>query len=141
MTNTEERLGWNQQIIEEFRANEGKVGGSFASLPLTLLTTIGAKTGQARTSPLAYLPDGDRIVVFASNGGRDTHPLWYRNVLANPAVTVEVGAETYPARAVEVTGTERDELYARQVAVVPGFGDYAKTAGRVIPVVALERAA
>jgi deazaflavin-dependent oxidoreductase (nitroreductase family) len=135
----EQRLSWNQSVIKEFRANQGVVGGDFAGLPLVLLTTTGAKTGQARTSPVAYLRDGERVVVFASNGGRDDHPLWYRNVVANPKVTVEIGADRYQATATVAQGAERDDLYARQVAANPGFGDYERATSRVIPVVTLER--
>jgi deazaflavin-dependent oxidoreductase (nitroreductase family) len=141
MTETEERLSWNQGVIEEFRANGGKVGGNFAGMPIVLLTTTGSKTGNARTSPLVYLPDGDRVVVFASNAGRDTHPLWYRNILADPTVTVEVDGEKYQATAVEIEGAERIALFARQVAINPGFGDYERGTSRVIPVIALERIA
>jgi deazaflavin-dependent oxidoreductase (nitroreductase family) len=139
VTENEQRLSWNQQIINEFRANDGLVGGNFAAIPLVVLTTTGAKTGQARTSPLAYLTDGDRVVVFASNGGRDKHPAWYRNVLANPTVTVEVGKEKFQATAAVAQGAERDELYARQAAAVPGFADYERATSRVIPVVTLQR--
>src|SRR3954453_11725132 len=86
---------FNRQLIEEFRANGGKVGGMFAGAPLLLLTTTGAKSGQARVAPLAYTTDNDRLVVIASKGGAPTHPDWFHNVRANPEVTVEVGTETF----------------------------------------------
>lgn len=131
---------WNAKIIEEFRANEGRVGGPFEGSTLLLLHTTGRKTGTPYVSPLMYLPDGDRYVIFASKGGAPSDPEWYRNLEADPAATIEVGTETIPVRATVVTGPERDELYARQVRIRPQFGEYAEKAGRVIPVVALERA-
>jgi deazaflavin-dependent oxidoreductase (nitroreductase family) len=131
---------FNQQIIEEFRANGGKVGGNFDGAPMVLLTTTGAKTGLERTSPLVYLDDGDRWLVFASAAGADHHPAWYHNVVAHPGVTVEVGTETIHAIAVPLEGAERDEAYARQVEVMPGFGDYERKTDRTIPVIALTRA-
>ena len=130
---------WNGKIITEFRANEGKVGGPFAGLPLVLLHTTGAKSGRERVNPLAYQRDGDRIMVFASKGGAPTNPDWYYNVIANPDVTVEVGTDTIPARATVLTGSERDRVWQQQVKNAPQFGDYEKTTGgRVIPVVMLE---
>ncbi|MBP2322200.1 deazaflavin-dependent oxidoreductase (nitroreductase family) [Kibdelosporangium banguiense] len=133
---------FNAKIIEEFRANEGKVGGMFEGANMVLITTTGAKSGNQRTNPLVYLPDGDRIVIIASNGGADTHPAWFYNVKANPDITVEVGTDKYEAVTKPIEGgTERDELYARMVAVMPGFGDYEKNTNRVIPVVAVERKA
>ena len=130
---------FNTKIIEEFRANGGKMAGGFDGVPLVLLTTTGAKTGTKRTTPLAYLPDGDRIVIFASKAGAPTNPAWYHNLLAHPEVTVEVGGETGPARAEVLTGEERDRLFAEQVRRVPGFGDYQAKTDRVIPVIALVR--
>lgn len=130
---------WNAQIIEEFRANNGKVGGPMADLPLTIITTTGRKSGQPRVAPLVYLPDGDRVVIFASKGGAPTHPDWYHNLVANPEVIVEVGAEKYTARAASVTGDARDDLFARQVAAAPQFGEYQENTDRVIPVVVLHR--
>ena len=131
---------FNTRIIEEFRANAGVVGGPFEGAPMVLVTTTGAKSGQPRTSPLVYLPDGDRVVIFASKAGAPTNPDWYHNLKANPEVTVEVGADAYRATAVEVTGDDRDALYAAQVARMPGFQTYADSTDRVIPVIALERA-
>ncbi len=132
---------WNAQIIAEFRANGGKVGGQFDGAPLLLLTTTGAKSGLARTSPMMYLPDGDRLVVFASKAGAPTNPDWYHNVVANPSATVEVGTETFDVDAQVTTGAERDALYARQAKLYPGFAEYEAKTDRVIPVVALTRKA
>ncbi|TCO59538.1 nitroreductase family deazaflavin-dependent oxidoreductase [Actinocrispum wychmicini] len=130
---------FNKAIIEEFRANKGKVGGMFEGANLVLLNTVGAKSGQPRVNPVAYLPDGDRIVVIASNGGADNHPDWYFNLKANPALTVEQDTEKFEATAAEVTGQERDDLYARMVAVMPGFAEYEAKTERRIPVFALSR--
>jgi deazaflavin-dependent oxidoreductase (nitroreductase family) len=130
---------WNKKIIEEFRANEGKVGGMFAGQPLVLLTTTGAKSGRRLTSPLMYNTDGDRVLVFASKGGAPSNPAWYHNLLANPRVTVEQGTETYEATATEVTGAERDRLYAHHAAQFPQFAEYEQKTTRKIPVIALER--
>ena len=131
---------FNTGIIEEFRANHGVVGGSFQGAPLVLLTTTGAKSGKQRTNPLATLPEGGRLYVFASKGGAPTNPDWYYNVVAHPEVEVEYGDEKFSAVAHVVTGAERDRVFAAQVAQMPGFGDYqARTGGRVIPVVELRR--
>jgi len=130
---------WNQSIIAEFRANAGKVGGPFAGGSLLLLTTTGAKTGRRLTSPVMYSSDGDRLLVFASKAGAPTHPDWYHNLIANPEVTVEQGTETFNARAVVVTGEERDRLYAEQATRSPQFAEYQTKTTRQIPVVALER--
>jgi len=131
---------WNTNVIEEFRANHGKVGGVFLGAPLLLLTTTGARTGTVRVNPLMYLPlDDDRLAIFASKGGAPTHPDWFHNVKANPQVTVEVGDETYRALATEVTGDERDDLYARQAERYPQFAGYQADNPRLIPVVVLER--
>ena len=130
---------WNQNIINEFRANAGKVGGPFAGRRLLLLTTTGAKTGQQRINPLMYNTDGDRILIFASKGGAPNHPAWYHNVVANPEVTVDLGTETFKARASVVTGEERDRLYRKQAKEVPQFATYEEKTTRKIPVIALER--
>lgn len=130
---------FNEKLIEEFRANDGKVSGSFANAPLILVTHTGAKTGTKRTSPLVYTRDGDRIVLIASKGGAPTHPHWYLNMTANPQVTVELPGETFEARVTEVTGEERDRLYAAQAAQMPNFDDYAKATDRKIPVLILDR--
>lgn len=130
---------FNEKLIEEFRANDGKVSGPFADAPLILVTHTGAKTGTKRTSPLVFTRDGDRIVLIASKGGAPTHPHWYLNMTANPQVTVELPGETFEARVTEVTGEERDRLYAAQAAQMPNFDDYAKATDRTIPVLVLDR--
>lgn len=130
---------FNTQVIEEFRANAGRVGGNFEGAPMVIITTTGAKSGQPRTIPLVYLPDSDRVVIFASKAGAPTNPDWYHNIVANPNLTVEVGSETYEAVAEEITGEERDRLFAAQVAAMPGFQTYADNTTRLIPVVALNR--
>jgi deazaflavin-dependent oxidoreductase (nitroreductase family) len=134
--------GWNTNIMDEFRANEGRVGGMFEGAPILLLHTTGRRTGMERVNPLMYLPDGDHWVVFATKGGHVAHPHWLHNVEAHPDVTIEVGTGTIPATATILhDGPERDELYARQVALRPQFGEYErKTAGhRTIPVIVLRR--
>jgi deazaflavin-dependent oxidoreductase (nitroreductase family) len=130
---------FNAALIDEFRANEGKVGGRFEGRPVLLLTTTGAKSGRAFTLPLVYLQDGERLLIFASKAGSPTNPDWYHNLVANPSVTVEVGAESYEATAKVLTGEERDRQYARQVEAMPMFGEYQQKTTRVIPVIALER--
>jgi deazaflavin-dependent oxidoreductase (nitroreductase family) len=128
---------WNSKIIEEFRANEGRVGGPFAGAPVLLLHTIGAKTGLERVNPMMYADlDGHRYV-FATKGGADTNPDWYWNLVANPDVTVEVGTETYEAASVPVTGDDRDRIYAEQARQYQGFAEYEKKTIRIIPVVEL----
>jgi len=131
---------FNSKIIEEFRANEGKVGGGFEGAPLLLLTTTGAKSGQPRVTPLAYLEDDARIFVFGSKAGAPTHPDWIHNLRANAGVSVEIGTERYDATAVELAEPERSEIFAKQVAAIPGFAEYQEHAGdRAIPVVELIR--
>lgn len=131
---------FNQAVIEEFRANGGKVGGYFAGANMLLLHTTGARSGQARTNPLVYVPDGDRLLVIASKGGADSNPDWYYNLLANPVVTVELGREQFQARATAVTEEpERSQLYGQMVAHRNGFAEYEQKTSRVIPVVVLER--
>jgi deazaflavin-dependent oxidoreductase (nitroreductase family) len=138
---TNERNDWNTRVIEEFRANGGKVA-QFGSLPLLLLHHKGAKSGKAYVNPLAYLPTGDSMAIFASKGGSPTNPDWYHNLVANPDVQVEVaGQAPVAARARVATGDERDRLYREQVSKAPVFGEYeTKTQGvRTIPVVVLEK--
>ena len=130
---------WNRQIIEEFHANGGKVGGQFAGFTLLLLTTTGAKSGKRRVNPLGYTTDGDRLVIIASKGGAPSSPDWYYNLLAHPEVTVEVGSETFQATASVVDGEEHDTLYAKMVAIAPQFAEYQQKTTRKIPVVVLER--
>lgn len=128
---------FNDQVVAEFRANHGKVGGPFEGAPLLLLHTVGAKSGADRLSPLMYLPDGNRYVIFASKAGADTNPAWYHNLLANPAARIEVGDDTIDVVAREIEGDERDALYRKQAELHSGFADYEKKTTRVIPVVAL----
>lgn len=131
---------FNAGIVQEFRSNHGIVGGRYEGKPVLLLTHTGARSGQVRTNPLMYLRDGDRYVVFASKAGADANPAWYHNLKAHPRVRVEVGDESFAAEAVEVTGPERDALYARQAERWPQFAEYQEKTDRVIPVIALERA-
>jgi deazaflavin-dependent oxidoreductase (nitroreductase family) len=128
---------FNAQIIQEFRANEGRVGGMFESVPLLLLHHAGAKSGKSRVNPLAYQSDDGRYVVFGSKGGAPTNPDWYHNLKARPDVTIEVGSDTIDVLASEATGEERERLFGTQVERVPQFADYEKKAGRVIPVIVL----
>lgn len=136
---TKRTLEFNARNIAEFRDNGGKLGGPFEGAPVLLLTTTGAKSGQPRTSPMMYLPEGDRIFVFASNEGKDNHPSWYHNLRANPSATVEVGTETFPVTATEITGAEHDRLYDIQAQRYPGFAGYRERTERVIPVIELTR--
>jgi deazaflavin-dependent oxidoreductase (nitroreductase family) len=137
---TNDRNSFNQQVIEEFRANGGRVGGRFEGAPLLILHTTGARSGAERLNPLMYQQVGDAWAVFASKAGAPTHPDWFYNVKANPDVTIEVGAETVPVRARIAEGEEHDQIWTRQKESVPTFAEYEKTAGgRVIPVVVLER--
>ncbi|MGH2556834.1 MAG: nitroreductase family deazaflavin-dependent oxidoreductase [Actinomycetota bacterium] len=133
------RRNWNDGIIEEFRANEGRVGGPFEGVPILLLHHTGAKTGTVRVNPLAYQPDGDRFVVFASKGGAPTNPDWYHNLRANPEATIEVGTETIPVRARVADAEERDRLWTRQKERMPAFASYERKTPRQIPVIVLER--
>lgn len=130
---------WNAQIISEFRANAGKVGGQFDGAPLLLLHTVGAKSGYPRVNPMMYLPDGGGYVVFASKAGAPTNPDWYHNLVANPTVTVELGKDQYDAAAKALQGVERDRVYAEQAKLYPGFSEYQEKTSRVIPVVELVR--
>lgn len=129
---------FNQQVIEEFRANKGRVGGYFEGARLLLLTTTGARTGRPHTTPVGYLPDSDdRVLIIASAAGAPRHPAWFHNLVANPRVTVESGAFTYEARAVVIEGEERDRIFARAVEADPGWAAYQEKTERVIPVIAL----
>jgi len=114
---------FNAAIVAEFRANHGKVGGNFEGAPLLLLHSRGARTGAERVSPMMYLRDGDRYLVFASKGGAPDNPAWYHNLMANPDAEIEVGDDTLAVRAEELKGAERDEKYARQAELYPGFAD------------------
>lgn len=142
MTSSDERTernARNSRIIERFRANQGDVGDLFGGGALLLLSTIGAKSGELRVNPMAYVVDGERWLVFASKAGAPVHPDWYHNLVANPTVTVEMGAETFEATATPLTGDERDQAYATQAARAPVFVGYQEKTTRKIPVVALTR--
>ena len=128
---------FNERIIEEFRANEGRVGGTFEGNPLLLLHHTGAKSGHSRINPLAYLSDGGRYVVFASKGGSPTNPDWYHNLKAHPNTTIEVGTDTIDVDASEATGEERERLFGIQAERVPAFAEYQKQIERLIPVMIL----
>jgi deazaflavin-dependent oxidoreductase (nitroreductase family) len=130
---------WNKQIIEEFHANGGKVGGQFAGSNLLLLHTRGAKSNQPRINPLAYFKNGDTFVVIASKGGAPSNPDWYYNILAHPEVTLEVGAERFNAHATVPERQERDRIFANIVKQAPGFGEYQQHTSRILPVVELKR--
>jgi deazaflavin-dependent oxidoreductase (nitroreductase family) len=129
----------NANIIQEFRANAGKVGGPFAGRTLLLLHTVGAKSGKQRINPVAYITDGDQLVIVASKGGAPSNPDWYYNLLANPLVTVEVGTEQFQVRAAATAEPERTRLYQKMVEMMPGFADYERKTTRVIPVITLTR--
>ncbi|MFF3952862.1 nitroreductase/quinone reductase family protein [Streptomyces sp. NPDC001890] len=131
---------FNQSVIEEFRANAGKVGGPFEGGDLLLLTTTGARSGKETTTPLGYVRHGDALLVIGSNLGAPRHPDWYRNLLAHPVVRVELGTRTFQALAVPAQGERREELFAHAVRTVPGYADYQARTSRLLPVVALERA-
>ena len=130
---------WNRTIIEEFRANGGKVGGRFEGANLLLLHTTAARSGLQRVNPLAYQKVGRHYAVFGSKGGAPTHPDWYRNILVNPKVTVEVGTESFDAVARVAAGEERERIWTTQKARVPVFADYQAKTTRQIPVVVLSR--
>jgi deazaflavin-dependent oxidoreductase (nitroreductase family) len=114
----------NQGVISEFRANQGRVSGAMEAMPILLLTMTGAKTGRTLIRPLCYSRDGDRLVIIASYGGAAHNPPWYQNLLANPAVTVEVGTEKFKARAAQTSGAERQRLFEAQARLLPFFNDY-----------------
>ncbi len=130
---------WNKQIIDEFHENGGKVGGQFAGADLLLLHTLGAKSNQPRTNPLAYFKDGDKYVIAASKAGAPTNPDWYYNILAHPDVTLEVGTEQFKARATVAERAERDRIFNEIASKAPGFAKYQENTSRIIPVVLLER--
>ncbi len=131
---------YNRALVEEFRANGGRVTGMFAESPLVVLTTIGAKSGKPVTTPVVHTNDEHgNVVVVASKGGAPDNPQWFRNMVANPKVIVELPGETYEARARVTSGQERQRLYDAQAAAMPGFDEYRKKTTREIPVVVLER--
>jgi len=128
---------WNAKFIDEFRANDGKVGGWFNDKSVLILHTTGARSGRERVAPLVYREEGDRFFIFASKGGGHSHPDWYHNHKANPTVSVEIGAGTSSATAVEVIGGERDAIYARQAADLDNFATYQAGRDRTTPVIEL----
>ena len=137
MSNARDWNAHNRTVIDQFRANGGKVGDG--KIPHILLTTTGAKSGLTRVNPLNYSTDGDRIIVIASKGAAPTHPDWYRNLVAHPEVTIEVGAEQFQARASVAEGEERERLFNQQATLMPYFAEYQKRTTRQIPVIILER--
>jgi deazaflavin-dependent oxidoreductase (nitroreductase family) len=130
---------FNQRVIHEFRANQGKVSGQLANMPVLLLTMTGAKSGRAITKPLVYTRDGDRIVIVASFAGGPKNPPWYHNLVANPEATVELGNERFRVKATVTTGEERQRLFDRQAAQMPIFVEYQHKTSRQIPVLVLTR--
>ncbi len=130
---------WNNTVIADFHANGGQATGQFAGVPLLLLHNKGARSGKLRVSPMVYLRDGERYLVFASKGGADTNPAWYHNLVAAPTARIEVGTEAFDVAVEELHGEERDRLYAKQAAIMPNFAEYQAKTTRVIPVVALTR--
>jgi len=132
-------VDFNERNIAEFRRNHGKVGGYFEGAPLLLLHTVGRRSGKVRVNPVMYLKDGERYLVCASKGGADTHPDWYRNLLARPDIQIEVGDDTLDVHAEDVKGSERDALYKRQATLYPQFAEYQRKTKRVIPVISLKK--
>jgi deazaflavin-dependent oxidoreductase (nitroreductase family) len=140
MSDTPDMNAFNRVVIDEFRANEGRVSGGFAGAPMILITHTGAKSGKEYTSPLVYSLDGDKPVIIASKGGAPDDPQWFRNLVANPEVTVEIGTDKWRGRARVAEGAERDRLFRAQADMMPNFDEYATKTTRVIPVVVIERA-
>ena len=132
---------WNSGIIDEFRANAGRVGGMFEGAPLLLLHHVGAKTGTARVAPLMYQAVEDGYAVFASKAGAPTNPDWFHNLMANPQTSVEVGTETVAVTARVTTGVEREQIWSTQKAAWPNFAQYEAATTREIPVVVLKSVA
>ena len=132
-------LDLNGGVIEEFRANGGQCGGRWEGNPMVLLSTVGARSGQPRTSPLTYTSDGDRIVLIASRAGDQRHPDWYHNLVANPEVVIELGAERFAALATVADEPERTQLLDARIAEMPRFGGYVEMTERTIPVVVISR--
>jgi deazaflavin-dependent oxidoreductase (nitroreductase family) len=135
MTEKQDFYDWDRRIIEEFHANRGNVGGQFTGVPILLVTTTGAKSGEPRTCPLAYLSEGGRIYVFAGNRGAPTNPAWYHNLVAHPDVTVELGTETFEATATVVDNAEGERLRSIQSQKIPSLARIT----RKVPVILLER--
>jgi deazaflavin-dependent oxidoreductase (nitroreductase family) len=136
METDEERLNGNESVIDEFRAHGGEVAG--LGFPVLLLTTTGARSGRPVTVPLGFKVDAGQVFVVASNGGAPRHPAWFHNLVANPAVIVELGVRTYEGRAAVAQGEERDRLFELMKAGAPGLRDFERRSGRIIPVVVLE---
>jgi deazaflavin-dependent oxidoreductase (nitroreductase family) len=131
---------WNAQVIAEFRANGGQVASPYDDPPpMVLLHTIGARTGNEHIVPMRAMPSGDALYVFASAHGSDRHPDWYRNVVAHPEIVIEQGTETVAVRVTEVSGAERDDVFARHAARFPVFAEYERKLSRTIPVLRLDR--
>lgn len=139
MTQINDVNDWDRQIIEAYRANGGNVGGQFAGVPLLLLTTTGAKSGEPRTRPLVYLSDGGHIYIFAGNRGAPTNPSWYHNLVAHPDVTVELGTEKFEARAIVLDSAEGERLGRIQVQKLPRLTTLQAKITRKVPAVLLER--
>jgi deazaflavin-dependent oxidoreductase (nitroreductase family) len=132
---------FNARNIAEFRNNHGRLGGPFEGAPILLLHTIGARSGAERVNPMMYMADGERYLVFASKAGSDRNPDWYHNLLANPDARIEVGDDTIDVHATDLQARERDEYFARQAELYPGFAGFQRKTSRTIPVVALVPAA
>ena len=132
---------YNRQLIEEFRTDRSKTDKPLEGRPLLLLTTTGARSGQRRTTPMMYIPDGDHLIIIASNAGASTHPDWYYNLIAHPQVTAEVGPETFDATAIVIEGPARQQLWTRITELYPFFAEHQAKITRQIPVIALERQA
>ncbi len=130
---------FNQAVIKEFRANNGKVGGQMEGMPMILVTMTGAKSGRTIVKPLVYSKDGDRVVIVASFAGAPNNPPWYHNLMKNPVATVEIGTEKFQVRAKATSGEERERLYNQHAAQMPIFNEYRKKTSRQIPVLVLER--
>ena len=130
---------WNHSIIEEFRANAGVVGGPFEGATLLLLHSTGAKSGQPRLNPLAYFGIDGKVFIVGSKAGHDTNPDWVYNLRANPGARIEIGTDSYDVTARELPTAEREAVFAKVVAVAPGFGEYQDKTSRVIPIFELER--
>ena len=132
---------YNEMLIAQFRANAGELAGQLAGLPMLLLTTVGAKSGLSRTTPMVYLHDGDRYVVAASKAGAPAHPAWYHNLMATPSASLEVGSESFPVSARTAEGAERNRLLATFNEQLPMLGEHQRRTDRPIPLVVLERTA
>jgi deazaflavin-dependent oxidoreductase (nitroreductase family) len=140
LPDAETMKAFNKNIVDEFRTNGGKVGGPFDGATLLLLTSTGAKSGQPRLAPLAYLTIDQKMIIIGSKAGADTNPDWVHNLRTNPRAHIEVGTDAYDVTVRELPREERDEMYPKVVAVAPGFGDYQAKTSRVIPLFELQRA-